>query len=184
MKLEFKFVDKEHIEVIATHNKETKKVGDIFTPSGSGEDTKNSIQVCGFNEAYDLWGCAKYETFKLKEGGVEYEFVKAKTYSLAPSILDVFEPDIRNKIMETIRNDNMKAFERVKDKKVMVNLKDIQLRFPYPSESFETERSTMNGDCYGCFNNPCTCENKGKHRNPYDVKRETDLDLEKKKRAK
>ena len=34
-----------------------KQVGRIFTPSGSGEDKLNAIQICGFSEAYDLWGC-------------------------------------------------------------------------------------------------------------------------------
>ena len=30
--------------------------------------------------------------------------------------------------------------------------------------------------CWGCFNHPCTCEQKGiKHRNPYIVKRSQDL---------
>lgn len=39
-------------------------VGHIFSPASSGEDTLNAIQVCGFSEAYDLWGCGVFEGTK------------------------------------------------------------------------------------------------------------------------
>ena len=41
-----------------------REVGRIFTPSGSGEDTENAIQVCGFTEAFDLWGCGIFKGYK------------------------------------------------------------------------------------------------------------------------
>ncbi len=41
-----------------------KNVGHIFTPSGSGRYVLNAIQVCGFTEAFDLWGCGIYRGFK------------------------------------------------------------------------------------------------------------------------
>ena len=37
-----------------------KLIGHIFTPSGSGHDTPNSIQVCGFDDAFDLWWCGLF----------------------------------------------------------------------------------------------------------------------------
>ena len=41
-----------------------KEVGHIFTPSGSGNDVENAIQVCGFSQAFDLWGCGIYKGYK------------------------------------------------------------------------------------------------------------------------
>lgn len=41
-----------------------KEIGHIFTPSGSSNDTKNAIQVCGFTEAFDLWGCGVFPGYK------------------------------------------------------------------------------------------------------------------------
>lgn len=44
--------------------KNNEEVGHIFTPSGSGEDIINAIQVCGFAEAFDIWGCGIYKGYK------------------------------------------------------------------------------------------------------------------------
>ena len=59
-------------EVIIEAN--TSKIGQIFSPSGSGNDKNNAIQVCGFTEAFDLWGCGVFEGYKdiqlLFDGGV------------------------------------------------------------------------------------------------------------------
>jgi len=60
MKIEFEFKNKEKIDIIGIHGKVRKLIGHIFTPSGSGEDTLNAIQVCGFEEAFDLWGCGVF----------------------------------------------------------------------------------------------------------------------------
>ena len=40
-----------------------KQIGRIFSPSGSLECMENVIQVCGFSDAFDLWGC-KMDGFK------------------------------------------------------------------------------------------------------------------------
>jgi len=34
-----------------------KVIGHIFSPAGTGEDMPSAIQVCGFDDAFDLWGC-------------------------------------------------------------------------------------------------------------------------------
>lgn len=39
-------------------------VGKIFSPSSSSHDNINSIQVCGFSEAFDLWGCGIFHGYK------------------------------------------------------------------------------------------------------------------------
>ncbi len=43
-----------------------KIIGHIFSPAGSGHDTLNAIQVCGFEEAYDLWDCGVFGETKNK----------------------------------------------------------------------------------------------------------------------
>ena len=72
MDIEFKFIDKQEIKIIGVDEKtkERKEIGRIFTPSGSGHDVKNAIQVCGFDEAFDFWGCGIYgdkKTQKMKK---------------------------------------------------------------------------------------------------------------------
>jgi len=71
MKIEFEQKSKEHIDIIGIDGEIRKIIGQIFTPSGSSEDTLNAIQVCGFKEAFDLWGCGMFnkamcETLNLK----------------------------------------------------------------------------------------------------------------------
>jgi hypothetical protein len=44
--------------------KDGETVGQIFTPSGSCHDVENAIQICGFSEAFDFWGCGRFEGFK------------------------------------------------------------------------------------------------------------------------
>ena len=41
-----------------------KVVGRMFSPAGSGGNCVNAVQVCGFSEAYDLWGCGVLEATK------------------------------------------------------------------------------------------------------------------------
>jgi len=68
--------------------------------------------------------------------------------------------------------------------------KDIQLMFSMYKQGSEYHRNIEN-ECWGCFNNPCTCDNKQKgskyerknEGNPYMAKTHKRLgrDLEKKK---
>ena len=51
-------------KLVQVFNEEGKQVGEIFSPSGSGKTTLNAIQVCGFSEAFDLWGCGVFKGFK------------------------------------------------------------------------------------------------------------------------
>lgn len=42
-------------------NVDTQKViGRIFTPSGTGHNNPNSIQICGFDQLFDYWGCGVF----------------------------------------------------------------------------------------------------------------------------
>lgn len=60
MKIKFKLIGEQRIEIYSGN----KKIGQIFTPSGSGNDCTNAIQICGFSEAFDLWGCGIFSGFK------------------------------------------------------------------------------------------------------------------------
>ena len=55
MRIKFKLTDEQHIEIIDSSN--DNKIGQIFTPAGTGGEVESAIQVCGFDEAFDLWGC-------------------------------------------------------------------------------------------------------------------------------
>jgi len=75
-KLKFSLVNDEKINIILEYEdfktdggfeKKNKIVGQIFTPAGSGNNTINAIQVCGFSEAYDLWGCGLFGKHKFIE---------------------------------------------------------------------------------------------------------------------
>ncbi len=155
MELEFELKNKQEVRVIATDNGIRKEVGYIFTPSGSGHDIRNAIQVCGFTDAFDLWGCAIFA----KNG------------------------------------DKEKVVARLSNRNSFIQVKDIQLKFDWDTELHHS-KVKLGDECMGCYNNPCTCDNKklvlnadeiieGKGRNtnnPYNVKRAEDLNLEKVKK--
>lgn len=58
MKLKFDLKDKKNINII--NEKDGRIVGRIFTPSGTGRDRPNSIQICGFSELFDFWSCGVF----------------------------------------------------------------------------------------------------------------------------
>lgn len=60
MEIEFELIDKKNIKIIGIENGKKQEVGCIFTPSSSGENITNAIQICGISEAYDFWGCSRY----------------------------------------------------------------------------------------------------------------------------
>lgn len=41
-----------------------QKIGNIFTPSGTLHELSNAIQVCGFDDAFQFWGCGVYSDGK------------------------------------------------------------------------------------------------------------------------
>jgi hypothetical protein len=73
MRVEFELVNREMVRIIGIDgNEKRNSIGLIFTPSGTGVDNLNAIQVCGFKEAFDLWGCGRFAYPKLKHE-MEYE---------------------------------------------------------------------------------------------------------------
>jgi len=99
MKIQFELIDKETINIIGVNEDtgEIKVVGRIFTPSGTGVDCINAIQVCGFKEAFDLWGCGRFIHPKLKPNDMEYEKNEHgdKKYMYAKDIQLMFDDETK-----------------------------------------------------------------------------------------
>ncbi len=147
----FEQKDEKHIKIIGILDDGTKKeVGQIFTPSGSGECNFNAIQVCGFQEAFDLWGCAVYE-------------YPAEHY---PNSVKLSGTYVRDELNNEI------VYQQAKDIQLVFNSETRNHKQSYRKDTIE--------NCPACFNKPCTCEVKTRYGNPYVVKREQDLFLLKK----
>ena len=61
MELKFKQINEKKIMIL---NENEEEVGHIFTPAGSGNDNTNCVQICGFTDAFDLWGCGIFKGTK------------------------------------------------------------------------------------------------------------------------
>ena len=168
MRIEFEQKDKEHINIIGiTDNGERSEVGHIFTPSGSGETNLNAIQICGFDEAFDLWGCGVYGDAETKQMKKDIQLCWFRPYK------HISYEDKRKVLKET--KDRILSSEQAKRLGLKKNV--IQERIMLDRFGIHPKDSV----CHKCFNYPCSCENLDKYGNPYTVKREQDLHLDKKK---
>ena len=189
--LEFELIDKQHIKVIVVEEKQIDmpalddkvaysfdkevrhEVGNIHAPSMNGiASVKNmSIQICGFSEAFDLWGCGMYQTPKLDQTGTQFE---RTIVEYGESIV----VDKENRII--LDNDGVpKLKPYIKQEGgelIWEQTKDIQLMFRAETKEGATNNHSIR-DCLKCFNKPCTCEIHIKGENPYTVKCESDLEL-------
>lgn len=76
MKIIFELVNEQEIKVFGIDKGGTKKeVGCIFTPSSSGSNILNAIQICGADEVFDFWGCSRY--IKPKERDIKKRVLNA-----------------------------------------------------------------------------------------------------------
>ena len=105
MKLEFELENKEHINIIWIEGDIRKKVGRIFTPSSNGENTLNAIQICGFTDAFNLWGCGVFAKevnnsyVKNKEIINNIKMIQTKDIQL------IFDKDVRLNKIDSISSD-------------------------------------------------------------------------------
>lgn len=77
MKIKFKMVSEKEIQIV--NGRGNKVLGQIFTPSGSGRQNEGCIQVCGFTDAFDLWGCgvfARKMRIRTKKNAFKFKQVK------------------------------------------------------------------------------------------------------------
>lgn len=168
MKIEFEFKNKERVLIIGIDEKgERKQIGHIFTPSSSAENNLNAIQICGFDEAFDLWGCGVFgdkETGQMKK---DIQLAWHKVY-------DMIDRPMEKKVCIGEKEHHLTE-ERMKQlglKKPIWIEKIMKSRFSFDEKD---------GVCGKCFNYPCNCEILTNHENPFTVKREQDLYLNKKK---
>lgn len=108
MKIKFKQTDEKEVVIVGVDDKGSERqIGQIFTPSGSAHDNKNAIQICGFSEAFDLWGCALYKKPKTK--CKDNEFVRDSennlVYEHAKDIQLLFDYETR----PLTKEENMKG---------------------------------------------------------------------------
>ncbi len=171
MKIKFKQIDDEYVKILAVLEDGTEKdVGQIFTPSGSGETNLNAIQICGFDEAFDLWGCGVYgckETKNMKKDIQlcwQYPYDKMEERDIHQIVVEEKEHFLTKEQQDRLGLKRPTWTEKIKKDRFSFDLKD--------------------GVCGKCFNHPCTCEVLINHENPYTVKREQDLHLEKVKEKK
>lgn len=160
IKIEFELKDKENILIFGIDEKGIRKeIGQIFTPSGSGKRNSNAIQICGFNEAFDLWSCGIYGN---KVTGKMKRDIQLMWNGLFDQMND--EEIRRVKVGEVTHPLTTKQ------------MKELGLTKPFFIENVMKDRFSIDGDvCEKCFNYPCNCEVKTAHENPFTVKREQDL---------
>jgi len=56
MDIKFELFNEKEVKIM----NDGKEVGRIFSPAGTMRDVTNAIQICGFKDAYDLWGCGVF----------------------------------------------------------------------------------------------------------------------------
>ena len=163
MKITFKQVDDQHMHIMSGE----KKIGHIFSPAGTGETTPNAIQVCGFEDAYDLWGCGVFsEKVEEFEPYTEEALTRAKTLikegKQSPVMLEMY----KNMVKRGGNNISTTVYK-----------KDIQLLFKEYNNAGHDNHQNMG--CYGCYNKKCSCDDNA-DGNIYKVKRANDPEFKKK----
>ena len=170
MKITFKQDSEQQITILG----DGVEIGQIFTPSSL--TTEGSIQVCGFEEAFDLWGCGIYgEMLEPEVFWVEIEsdapiYEQERTGDLKK--LFSSEPWIEKHYMKK----GIKWYRREQKQRFRMK-KDIQLLFkPYKNITREQHMQLPNdfirvgGTCHRCFSYPCICELMSNTLNPFLVK--------------
>jgi hypothetical protein len=134
--IKFKQVSEQKVEILLEYEdfnidgksgftKKEKVIGHIFT-----EDYTNAIQVCGFSEAFDYWGCGLFGKPKyIKKSGER-----------------VGNSHTKMERMPIYKRDNVRWMEQVRD---------IQLYFD--EETVKCGVDTLD-DCMRCYNSPCVCD--------------------------
>jgi len=125
MNLKFKFIDDKNIKIIAEKDGMEQEVGCIFTPSSSGQNITNAIQICGISEAFDFWGCSRY---------------------VQPKDLDV-----KKRVMTAIE-DKEEKFIQTKDIQLMFNF-ETRPTFKINTNQFDNCLKCFNKPC-SCENTP------------------------------
>jgi len=127
-------------------------IGHIFTPCGTNGDELNVVQVCGFDELFDYWGCGVYAE----------EEMFSRHLPLDQSM---------SMIRHGVRTTGVVRVEKHTQKK------DVRMLFKENEKTIVVNKMAsinIQKDCLRCYNVPCTCDNK-EGPNPYSLKREEDI---------
>ncbi len=162
IKIDFELKSKEEVLIFGTDIKGVRtEIGRIMTPAGSGGGNINAIQICGWDEAYDIWGCGVYgdeATNKMKKDIQLIWFNNYKKMDDNTRRTVVIKGNV-----DYLKEDLAKAIGVDKLKEGNIEFKKD--RFDIGSDSI----------CHKCYNYPCECEVKIKYENPFTVKTEQDV---------
>ncbi len=161
IKIEFEQKSKEEILIFGIDEKQKRKeIGRIMTPAGSGSTNINAIQICGWDECFDLWGCGVYGDKRTNQMKKDIQLIWFDNYDK----MNREEMD-KIKVGEKIHNITKEQMKRMK------------LKEPFYIEKIMKNRFDIGKDCvcHHCYNHPCTCEVKIRYENPFTVKREQDV---------
>lgn len=158
--IEFEFINKQCVNIYSVKGDERKLVGHVKTPAGSSDDVASAIQVCGFEEIYDLWGCGIFGE-KTEE---KYTFREIE--SAAPIYSkEVREEKATKRFIAEGRFKEENGKWHVKEHLTNVSMKkDIQLTFKHYERASSSEKqshmskATDFKNCMKCFNLPCNCD--------------------------
>lgn len=87
MKITFKLESDKKILIMC----EEHVIGHIFTPSSSGHNIENAIQICGFEKAFDLWGCGVFGEKGVMKKDIQLLFKDYKYDERTNSVTRVFD---------------------------------------------------------------------------------------------
>lgn len=162
IKIEFEQKSKKEILIFGVDIKGNRKeIGHIFTPAGSGGGNINAIQVCGFDEAFDLMGCGVYGNKETQEMKRDIQMIWFNNY-------DKMDANTRRTVI--IKGEVNEITGKLAKK---LGIEGLQEKTPETrKDRFDIGKDSI---CHRCFNHPCTCEVKIAYENPYTVKREQDV---------
>jgi hypothetical protein len=161
IKIEFEQKSKKEILIFGIDIKgQRKEIGHIFTPAGSGERNINAIQICGWDWAYDYWGCGVYGDKATGQMKKDIQLIWFNNY-------DKMDADTRRTVV--IKGEVNEITGKLAKELGIKGLKEGNIE---TKKRFDIGKDSI---CHRCFNHPCTCEVKIAYENPYTVKREQDV---------
>lgn len=151
-KITFKQIDERNIDILL----DGKKVGHIFTPASSMID--NSIQICGFDEAFDLWGCGIFGE-RLSDK-ITWEEIHKDAPIYQEGFMDQEE---RNRYIKEghFKFENGKWFRREVEQQWKMK-KDMQFVFSKIDRHVDEchNKHRILDYCLRCYSSPCYCNGK------------------------
>lgn len=137
MKITFKQVDEQHVNIMCGDN----IIGQVFSPAQQGG---NTVQLCGFEEAYDLWGCGVFSEKKVTTHKYDKEQLE--------------------RLKEIAKNDSFFKDRTTYTKTHNIRKRDIQFLFKdYKNNTGDDFHAS--GNCWTCYNKNCTCDQVNKKPN-------------------